>query len=101
VAAFRHRRQVLLFLLAVVFPSAVLGALGLRIIGQERELAEKRLTDDRRPLVAELRRSLLGKLEAIQLDEVRRLEAGEASPAAASRGRGVGVAHSGCGVHAA
>jgi len=33
-----HRRQVLLFLVAIVVPSTVLVALSLRMIGQEREL---------------------------------------------------------------
>lgn len=43
-----HRRQVLLFLVAIILPCAVLVALGLRMVGQERELREKRLADERR-----------------------------------------------------
>ena len=41
-----HRRQILLFLVAVIVPSVVLVALSLRMIGQERELTEKRLLDE-------------------------------------------------------
>jgi signal transduction histidine kinase len=64
-----HGRLVLLFLVAVILPSLVLVLFTLRMIGQERELAEKRLLDDRTRLVAELGRFLLLHLENIKLQE--------------------------------
>ena len=64
------RRQIGLFLIAIILPSAVLVALGVRMIGQERELAEKRLADDRRRAVAQIRQDLLAKLETIKLEEL-------------------------------
>jgi signal transduction histidine kinase len=64
-----HGRLVLLFLVAVILPSLVLVLFTLRMIGQERELAEKRLLDDRTRLVAELDRFLLLHLENIKLQE--------------------------------
>ena len=54
-ASYTHRRQVPLFLLAIILPCAVLVALGLRMIGQERELAEKRLEDERGRLSGQIR----------------------------------------------
>jgi len=64
-----HGRLALLFLVAVILPSLVLVLFTLRMIGQERELAEKRLLDDRTRLVAELGRFLLLHLENIKLQE--------------------------------
>jgi signal transduction histidine kinase len=64
-----HGRLALLFLVAVILPSLVLVLFTLRMIGQERELAEKRLLDDRTRLVAELGRFLLLRLENIKLQE--------------------------------
>jgi hypothetical protein len=48
-----HRRQVILFLVAVVVPSLVVIALGLRMIAQERELNRTRLEEElrRKPVV--------------------------------------------------
>ncbi len=65
-ASLPHRRQVFLFLVAVLFPSTVLAALGLRMIGQERELAEQRVADDRRRAVTDIRGVLLDELERIR-----------------------------------
>jgi len=42
-----HRRQVVLFLAAVTLPCLVLLAAGIRMVGQERELAEARLFQER------------------------------------------------------
>jgi putative exporter of polyketide antibiotics len=64
-----HGRLVLLFLVAVILPSLVLVLFTLRMIGQERELAEKRLQDDRTRLVSELGRFLHLRLENIRLQE--------------------------------
>jgi signal transduction histidine kinase len=64
-----HGRLLLLFLVAVILPSLVLVLFTLRMIGQERELAEKRILDDRARLVAELGRFLHLRLENIRLQE--------------------------------
>ena len=51
-------------------PSLVLVALSLRMISQERELAEKRLAEEQRRQVSEIRQELLARLERIKLQEV-------------------------------
>jgi hypothetical protein len=38
-----HRRQVVLFLAAIILPCVVLAAVGIRMVGQQRELAEARI----------------------------------------------------------
>lgn len=73
--SFAHRRQVLLFLIAVALPCAVLVALGLRIIDQERELRERRLADEQRLLTRELRQALLDRLGRVVREETTRLAA--------------------------
>ena len=62
----KHRRQIGLFLAAVVLPSAVLTVLGLRMMTQERQLAAGRVADDRRRVAAEIRQSLLVELERVE-----------------------------------
>src|SRR5437016_1636842 len=69
----RHKRQVLLFVTAILLPTAVLPGLGARMIRQERELAGKRATDERREALLHLRRELTASLEAIKLQEINRL----------------------------
>ena len=69
----RHRRQILLFLLAVIVPSMVLVAISLRMIGQERELAEKRLSDEQRRRVSDINQQLLTRLERIKLKQASAL----------------------------
>jgi signal transduction histidine kinase len=59
-------RQLVLFVLAMVVPSIVLVGLGVRIIVQLDELAEKRLEDQQRLRTNEFERAL-----AMQLDRVR------------------------------
>ena len=66
-ASLPHRRQIFLFLVAVLFPSIVLVALGLHMIGQERELAEQRVADDRRRAISNIRDALHDELEGIQV----------------------------------
>ena len=61
-----------MFLVAVLFPSIVLVALGLRMIGQERELAEQRVADDRRRAVTNIRDALVEELEGIQVAAITR-----------------------------
>jgi len=64
-----HRKQILLFLAAVILPSLVLVILTLRMISQERELAQKRAVEDRRRMAAEIGQRLLVRLEKIKLQE--------------------------------
>src|SRR6266568_4838091 len=71
--ASRRKRQVVLFVTAILLPAAVLIGLAARIIGQERELAGKRATDERRNAIEQLRRELAARLEAIKLQEINRL----------------------------
>lgn len=68
-----NRRQVLLFLLAIILPCSVLVTLGLRMMSQERELAEKRLAEDQHRRLSEVRQELLARLERIKLQEVSSL----------------------------
>src|SRR3989304_9135647 len=75
-----HRRQIRLFLIAVLFPCLVLIGLGLRITEQEQELAGKRAADERRRRVEETGELLSAKLKRIAILEVDawlRRESGE------------------------
>ncbi len=72
-AADGHRRQVLLFLVAIILPCVVLVVLGLRMVSQERELDEKRLADQRRSITTQLRQELSARLDRIALDEASAL----------------------------
>lgn len=74
-----HHKQVLLFLIAVVLPSAVLVVLTWHMIGQQQELSEKRLADERRRVATEIGQKLLVRLEEIKLREVS-ATAGSAQP---------------------
>lgn len=69
-------RQTVLFLGAVIVPSVVLVGLGIRTIGQEKELAEKRAVEESRRSVALVRQELLTRLESIKL----RAAGGRVSP---------------------
>jgi len=69
----RHKRQILLFLVAILVPAGVLIGLAGRIVYQDRELAGKRAVDQRRAAVDQLRRELSSRLEAISLQEINRL----------------------------
>lgn len=64
-----QRKQMLLFLLAVILPSLVLVAFTLRMVSQERELAQKRIIDVRRRAAREIGQHLLVRLEKIKLQE--------------------------------
>ena len=64
-----HRKQIFLFLVAVILPSLVLVAFTLRMISQERELAQKRAIDERGRMAAEIGQHLLVRLEKIKLQE--------------------------------
>jgi signal transduction histidine kinase len=64
-----HRKQVLLFLVAILLPSLVLVALTLRIVTQERELAQKRTADERERIAREIGQAVLVRLEKIRFQE--------------------------------
>ena len=74
-----HHKQVLLFLIAVVLPSSVLIVLTWHMIGQQQELSEKRLADERLRLAAEIGQKLLVHLEEIKLHEVTATASGAKS----------------------
>lgn len=80
-----HRRLTLLLLLALLAPCLVLIVLSVRMIRQERELAEKRQAEERSRLAVQIRQELLNRLERIKLEAVSALAAGRAyrRPAAA------------------
>jgi signal transduction histidine kinase len=61
-----HRRQLLLFLGAILVPCAALALLSFRIISQDRQLGEKRRMDERRDRIERTRLDLLARLEAIK-----------------------------------
>jgi len=69
----RHRRQILLFLAAILLPATVLIGLAARLMYQDRELAAKRSVDQRRAAVDQLRRELTSRLDALKLEEINRL----------------------------
>ncbi len=73
-ASFAHRRQVLLFLVAVVLPCSVLVVLGVLVVKQERELGERRLADERRLVTRQIRQELSSRLADICANEATRLE---------------------------
>jgi tetratricopeptide (TPR) repeat protein len=69
----RHRKQVMLFLVAVLLPVIVLVVLTLRIVSQERELALKRVADDHRRVAAEIGQKLASRLDGIVRQEASAL----------------------------
>src|SRR5581483_11757806 len=69
----RHRRQVLLFLVAILLPATILIGIAVRTVSQERELAAKRMADRHRDSLEQVRRELIARLEAIRLAESNRL----------------------------
>jgi signal transduction histidine kinase len=70
-----HRKQVALFLVAVLLPVVVLVALTLQIVRQERELRQKRAADEHRRLVTEIGRDLTSYLDRITREEISTLTA--------------------------
>jgi hypothetical protein len=69
-AVHSHRRQVLLFLAAVLVPCIALVGLGLRLVVQERELSRGRVAEEKRRVVALLRDELRNELEGIALRQI-------------------------------
>jgi signal transduction histidine kinase len=62
------RRQVLLFLTVILAPCAVLLFLGVRMVEQERQLEEKRASEQRQRRAEEYSRGLFSRLERIKQD---------------------------------
>jgi signal transduction histidine kinase len=77
---FTPSRRFLLFFAAIGVPCVVLVALSLRMLAQDRELAEKRMLDDRRRLTDDIAREVLSRLDAIRLAAVNRDTAALAAP---------------------
>src|ERR1700677_3074272 len=75
----RHKRQIFLFLAAILVPAGVLIGLAGRIMFQDRELAAKRAIDQRHAAVDQVRRELTSRLEAIQLQEINQFIRGPSS----------------------
>ena len=71
-----------MFLIAVLIPCAVLIALGVRTMKQERQLEDKRVMDERLRLTEQVRQTLLSQLEQTKLEEVAWIAAHGAGAAA-------------------
>ncbi len=79
-----RRRQIVLFMVAVILPSTVLVALGVQLVRQERKLADQQAVDERQLIVAQARQTLFAKLEQVRrtvLDAISRDTIGTASNA--------------------
>jgi hypothetical protein len=68
----RPPRRVVLFVLALILPALAIVALGVRLIGQERELAATRAADERRRIVAEARQAFTHCLAHVRARETAR-----------------------------
>ncbi len=64
------RKQVALYLLAVILPCAVLVAVTFRMIHREQELARRTAAEESTRLAGEIGNSILLELESIKLQEV-------------------------------
>jgi signal transduction histidine kinase len=64
----RHRKQILLFLVAVLIPSLTLIFFTQKILRQEKELSLKRAADERERRTREIGRDLQLRLERLKLD---------------------------------
>ena len=84
------RKQILLFLLAVILPSLVLISFTLRMIQQDRELSLKRAAEECHRLAHEIGQQLLVTLENIKIQEVN-AAAHESSPPASLSYRNAAV----------
>src|SRR5579862_6279706 len=82
-----HRRQVWLFVLVVLLPSAILVALGVRMLSQERELTGKRVADDQKRLAEDARRDILRRVAELPQDSSWESHALDESHVLAFRGK--------------
>jgi len=69
----RRKRRILLLLAAILIPTSVLITFAMRLARQDAELAEKRMADQRRDALEQLRREIAARLETIKLQEQNRL----------------------------
>jgi signal transduction histidine kinase len=69
----RRTRRTRLLLAAILIPAAVVVFLVFRVVRQGNELAERRVAEERRDALDQLRRELTARLQAIRLEEVNRL----------------------------
>jgi signal transduction histidine kinase len=76
----RPSRPALLFLAALGAPCVLLIGLTLRLLAQERELAEKRHADDRRRVATDIRQDLIGRTTRLRVDLLERHAAADADP---------------------
>ncbi len=70
----RHRKQILLFLAAVLIPSLTLILFTRQLVRQEKELATKRTAEDRERRAREIGQALLLRLERMKLEEAQKEE---------------------------
>ena len=71
----KHRKQIFLFLAAVLIPSLTLVLFTRQLVRQEKELSEKRIADDRVRRAREIGQEILLRLERIKLEEAQQEEA--------------------------
>ena len=76
----RHRKQIFLFVVAVLIPSLTLVLFTQKIVRQEKELAVKRLSEERGRRAKEIGRDILLRLERMKLEELRNESAIQAHP---------------------
>jgi signal transduction histidine kinase len=69
----RRKRRIVLLLSAILIPTAVVILLVVRLAHQETELSERRMVEERREAVDQLRRELSARLQAIRVEQVNRL----------------------------
>ena len=62
-----RRKKFLLYLVSIVFPSLLLVVFTLRLVSQDRELARKRITEDRQIFAQETGRALLSVLDKARI----------------------------------
>jgi len=70
----KHRKQIFLFLAAVLIPSLTLVLFTRQLVRQEKELSEKRIADDRERRAREIGQEVLLRLERIKLEEAQKEE---------------------------
>jgi signal transduction histidine kinase len=68
----RRTRRIALLVSALLIPAAAVILLGLRVLRQESELAERRAAEQQREALDQLRRELTARLQALRLGEVNR-----------------------------
>lgn len=68
-----HKRQILLFLIAVAFPCFILIFSTFRLISQEKELSQKRLAEERQRTARDIGRRLFIHLETLKLQVIQAL----------------------------